>query len=125
MKKYIKLFVAIFAMLAGIGGFLAYNRYFKSPAPYRILCMGDSITAGDYGNYTETLQKLFLSEGIEVEVISAAKPGYTSGEYLAFLKNSNLAVKEHPDAVVLMLGTNDVRIDGDHTTVQNHKKNIR
>ncbi len=91
---------------------------------YRILCIGDSITESDYGSYVKFLKTFFLNDGVIISVISAAKPGYTSGEYLKFLKSSNILKKYNPDFILIMLGTNDVRIDSDRTSVKRFVANM-
>lgn len=92
---------------------------------YRVLCMGDSLTESSYGQYTRHLGRLFKNENLTVNVYSAARPGSTSGEYLDYLKKSGILKKINPHILLLMLGTNDVRIDGDHTPLDRFEKNMR
>lgn len=85
-----------------------------SPAaggPVVVLTAGDSITAASYPGH---LQALFDEAKLTVNVVNAGIKGHTSGEYLAYLKTSNLLQRTNPDFILLQLGTNDVRIDGDH-----------
>jgi len=78
-----------------------------------ILCAGDSITESIYPRY---LQKALKREGIKARVLNYGINGNTSGEYLNFLiKNKETLYNEHPDFILLQLGTNDVRIDHDKT----------
>lgn len=91
----------------------------------RVLCMGDSLTESSYGQYTRHLGRLFKAENLKVNVYSAARPGNTSGEYLDYLSKSKILKKINPHILVLMLGTNDVRIDGDSTPVDRFEKNMR
>lgn len=125
MKK--SLFIAI-AAAAAAAVIIAY--FLVKPAPvkiqyYKVLCMGDSLTESSYGQYTRSLKRLFKTENLKVNVYSAAKPGNTSGEYLNYLKGTDILKKIKPHIVVLMLGTNDVRIDGDHTPVDSFIRNMR
>lgn len=88
-----------------------------------ILCLGDSLTASLYGNYPAYLKKWLRSDR-RIRISEAARPGNTSGEYLIFLKSSGILEKTDPDIVLLMLGTNDTRIDGDHTSVRQFQRNM-
>jgi lysophospholipase L1-like esterase len=81
-------------------------------APVVVLAAGDSITAATYPRY---LQELFDRAKLPARVVNAGVKGHTSGEYLAYLRSSRLLPRTNPDVVLLQLGTNDVRIDGDHT----------
>ena len=92
---------------------------------YKVLCMGDSLTESSYGQYTRHLRRLFKNENLNVSVYSAARPGNTSGEYLDYLRTSDILKKINPHILVLMLGTNDVRIDGDNTPLDRFEKNMR
>ncbi|MCD5390791.1 GDSL-type esterase/lipase family protein [candidate division NPL-UPA2 bacterium] len=73
-----------------------------------ILCIGDSITAG---NYPARLQVNLNKAGIPAKVLNAGMGGYTSGHYLKFMKSFGLFRAVKPDLVLLKLGTNDVRTD--------------
>ncbi|MBN1224035.1 MAG: SGNH/GDSL hydrolase family protein [Candidatus Aminicenantes bacterium] len=78
-----------------------------------ILCAGDSITAGDYPRF---LQRILKKEGIRAKVLNYGRNGNTSGEYLRYLEENATALSdEYPHFVLLQLGTNDVREDGDKT----------
>lgn len=81
-------------------------------SPIVVVAAGDSITAASYPGY---LQEMFDRAKLPVKVINAGVKGHTSGEYLAYLRSSRLLRRTNPDFVLLQLGTNDVRIDGDHT----------
>ncbi len=91
----------------------------------KILCIGDSITESDYGNYPKILQSLFSENGISIEVVSAGRPGNNSGEYLGFLKQSSILEKTNPSIILIMLGTNDVRIDSDKTPKIKYIENMK
>ena len=92
-----------------------------SPPPPVVLCAGDSITAGGYPWY---LQRRLDEAGQRYRVINAGEKGNTSGEYLAFLRRSRILERTNPRWVLLQLGTNDVRSDGDATPVQRFRENI-
>lgn len=88
-----------------------------------ILCAGDSITAQAYPHF---LQRLFARDGVRARVLNYGRSGFTSAEYRAFLaKNLERMSREHPDAVLLQLGTNDVRVDGDRGTAADFASNMR
>lgn len=79
-----------------------------------IFCAGDSITEQ---GYPRILRRLLQEEGIKARVLNYGRSGFTSGEYLTFLKrNRESLAEEHPDFILLQLGTNDVRLDQDHTS---------
>ena len=93
------------------------------PRGFIILCAGDSITAEAYPHF---LQRLFSRDGIRARVLNFGRSGFTSGEYRAFLaKNLEAMARERPDAVLLQLGTNDVRVDGDRTATEEFAANMR
>lgn len=76
------------------------------PSRRIVLCMGDSITAG---SYPRRLQARFREAAPELEVVNAGIPGYTSAEYLQYMKSEKLLATSKPKMVLLQLGTNDVR----------------
>lgn len=96
----------------------------SSPRPgVIILCAGDSITAADYPRF---LQKILQKEGYRAKVLNWGRNGYTSGEYLDFLKeNHDHLAQKHPEFILLQLGTNDVRIDGDRTSSPQFYQNMK
>ena len=79
----------------------------------RILCIGDSLTEGDYGyKYQRGVKNVhpenypyFLSKIFGVETINAGKCGFTSTKYLAYYQAGNVTAKG-ADVVIIMLGTN-------------------
>lgn len=88
-----------------------------------ILCAGDSITDSEYPRH---LHRLFNQEGHRVRVLNYGRKGNTSGEYLRFLEHRGSTLAEtHPDFVLLQLGTNDVRVDGDFTPAEDFVHNIK
>lgn len=106
---------------------LALFSFCSAPPPesYIVLCAGDSLTEAGYPKF---LDRLLKEEGIRARVINYGKSGHTSGEYLRFLKEKKSDLAEnHPDFVLLQLGTNDVRTDHDRTSAEDfydHMKEI-
>ena len=95
----------------------------KRPAGTIILCAGDSITEHGYPRF---LNRMLRSEGKTVRVINEVKSGNTSGEYLAFMRRELPRLKAvRPNVVLLQLGTNDIRMDGDHTPLDAFERNMR
>jgi len=108
LKKRLFLVIGILFFLSLAIGFWLYTReHFLV-----IMCAGDSITRGAYPDY---LQENLDRAGIKAKVINMGVPGNTSGEYLTYLKSRRVLQEIRPDIVLLELGTNDVRTDGDHT----------
>lgn len=88
-----------------------------------VLCAGDSITAAEYPRH---LRRLLSQDGMRVKVLNYGRSGNTSGEYLRFLNRTKTALaQEFPDFVLLELGTNDVRVDGDHTPAARFGLNMK
>jgi acyl-CoA thioesterase I len=78
-------------------------------APVKILAMGTSLTQG-YGlppgtEFTVQLQKALKQVGIDAAVTNAGVSGDTSAGGLARL---DWSLADHPDAVILELGSNDM-----------------
>ncbi len=93
------------------------------PRGFIILCAGDSITAQAYPHF---LQRLFARDGVRARVLNYGRSGFTSGEYRAYLAKSLARMsRERPDAVLLQLGTNDVRVDGDRTSAADFTANMK
>jgi len=89
-----------------------------------VLCAGDSITELGYSRY---LAREFRNEGIRALVLNYGRSGNTSAEYLRWLRNG--AVRrlgsERPDFILVELGTNDVRVDGDRVSREAFAENMR
>jgi acyl-CoA thioesterase I len=86
----------------------------SSPRGVVILCAGDSLTAKAYPHF---LQRLLNADGIAARVVNQGVSGDNSGEYLAWLTDpvrEEAILWHRPDIILLQLGTNDVRVDGDH-----------
>lgn len=87
-----------------------------------ILCAGDSLTERAYPRH---LGRIARAAGLRVRVLNYGRSGFTSGEYLGFLRKKNgLLAAERPDAILLQLGTNDVRVDGDKTSTPDFERNM-
>jgi lysophospholipase L1-like esterase len=93
------------------------------PSGIIILCAGDSITEAEYPLF---LHKILKKEGIRAKVYNYGRSGFTSGEYLNFLRgNKSRLAAEQPDFILLQLGTNDVRFDDDSTSGEEFYSNMK
>lgn len=108
MRRRFRLILALFV----VGQCVSPALGAAGRGPVVILAAGDSITAATYPGH---LQAMCDAAKLKVRVVNAGVKGHTSGEYLGYLKSSNVLAKTNPDVILLQLGTNDVRIDGDHT----------
>ena len=93
--------IVLLAIMAAAGPALA--------APVKILALGSSLTQG-YGlppgtEFTVQLQAALKQAGIDAQVINAGVSGDTSAGGLARL---DWSLADHPDAVILELGSNDM-----------------
>lgn len=80
-----------------------------SAAPFRLVALGDSLTAG-YGlgpeaGFTVALQKALTAKGLDVVVVNAGVSGDTADGGLARL---DWSLGEGADAVIVELGANDM-----------------
>lgn len=89
-----------------------------------ILSLGDSLTSSSYGSYLPSLGRALDKAEISHKIVDGGRPGHTSGEYLSFLRNSPSLFTPSPDIVLLMLGTNDVRSDGDKTDREGFRRHM-
>ena len=88
-----------------------------------IFCAGDSLTEQGYPRY---LARLLEQSGIRARVGNFGRSGFTSGEYLKFLEARRADLeKERPDYILIQLGTNDVRLDGDRTSREAFEEHMR
>lgn len=93
------------------------------PGDIIIFCAGDSITEQGYPRF---LRESLRSDGVKARVRNYGRSGNTSAEYLSFLKgNVDTLRGERPDIVLVELGTNDLRVDGDRVSREEFEKNIR
>ncbi len=78
-----------------------------------IVCLGDSLTEGDYGVFGKrgiaNVQKenypYFLEKYLNAETRNYGKCGYRSSDYLRFYEDGNVDL-ENADVIIIMLGTN-------------------
>lgn len=115
-------FLLMAALLAAAG-----LQVCRSPEPgpgnVIVLCAGDSLTQGGYPRH---LKRLLERDGVRARVLNYGRSGNTSCEYLGFLETNRRRLgDEKPDFVLLQLGTNDVRIDGDRTGAAEFERNMR
>lgn len=97
----------------------------SSPPPRNVvvLCAGDSLT--EHG-YPRPLKRLLEKDGVRARVLNYGRSGHTSGEYLRFLRTAaDGPSAERPDFILIQLGTNDVRVDGDKTAAGAFRENMR
>lgn len=88
----------------------------------KILCIGDSLTEGDYGvygksgiaNVREKGYPYFLERLLGVSVTNCGKCGFTATSYLEYYKSGNVRA-DGADLVIVMLGTNGGLDDKTHT----------
>jgi lysophospholipase L1-like esterase len=125
MKKKKLLLAGIIILFLFSSIFISKKFSINNLNQIKILCIGDSITESSYGNYPKILQSLFHENGIPIKVVSAGRPGNNSGEYLGFLNHSSILEKTNPSIILIMLGTNDVRIDSDKTSKRKYIENMK
>lgn len=79
----------------------------------KIVCLGDSLTEGDYGvfgkrgipNVHDINYPYFLGKLLNAQVSNCGKCGYTASTYLDYYKEGNVDVSD-ADVIIVMLGTN-------------------
>ncbi len=120
----------IFILITTIISFSSCSKTEKSSNTI-IYLMGDSLTASNYGDYTKHFKKFLLKRKLySYKAFTLARPGNNTKEYLAFLKDKIKNIKPVKYKVnkaifVLLLGTNDVRIDGDNLSLSQFKSNYK
>ncbi len=123
-----KLGAALNAAACGLAVFLPAAAVFQACSPPRtgnviVLCAGDSLTELGYPRH---LKRLLEMDGVRARVLNYGRSGNTSGEYLRFLEAARPRLEaERPDFILLQLGTNDVRLDGDRTGAAEFEDNMR
>ncbi|OGF66653.1 MAG: hypothetical protein A2Y62_20095 [Candidatus Fischerbacteria bacterium RBG_13_37_8] len=122
-KKYIIIIISAIVLLLVCVYIIRKTSPIEKKGIY-IVCAGDSITAA---SYPENLEAIFHLKklGRKIEVINRGIPGHTSGQYLAYLQKSKILDSTIINIVLLQLGTNDVRIDTDHTGTEQFYNNMR
>jgi acyl-CoA thioesterase-1 len=98
----------LFLIMAGAGQVFCVEAAVAAQ-PVKILAMGTSLTQG-YGlppgtEFTVQLQKALKQAGIDAAITNAGVSGDTSAGGLARL---DWSLADHPDAVILELGSNDM-----------------
>ena len=79
----------------------------------KIICMGDSLTEGDYGlpgqsgiaNVQPESYPYFLAKHTGWTVVNAGRCGYRATDYWNYLQSGAVSVQD-ADAIVILLGTN-------------------
>jgi len=81
----------------------------QTPAPVKIVALGDSLTAGygllDKDGFVPQLQAALTAKGLAVDIQNAGVSGDTASDGLARL---DWSVAQGTDAVILELGANDM-----------------
>ena len=118
--------VILYALMVVLAGLLVARTPVFTRFIFRnykvILCIGDSITANSYPQW---LHLKFKEKGFRrIKVVNMGKDGFTSGEYLNFMRLKTEWKTIFPDIVLIELGTNDVRIDADHTSTEIFYQNM-
>lgn len=88
----------------------------------KVICLGDSLTEGDYGikgkrgiaNIHSENYPYFLSKNTGWEVTNYGKSGFRTNDYLSFYESGNVDVYG-ADVIVIMLGTNGGHDPSDNT----------
>lgn len=94
--------IAGFAFL----GIQKYRNYcsIKQRGAYRIMCVGESTTAGDYPFFLERILNQY-NIGLKFSVVNCGVPGMTTALILSEIEKN--IKKYKPDMVVTMMGIND------------------
>jgi len=86
----------------------------------RIVALGDSTTFGlgveDEKTWPAVLETLLRARGIDVDVVNAGVPGYTSFQGRRFMLKSGLALE--PDLVIVTFGFNDASFWGSRSDAE-------
>ncbi len=80
----------------------------------RILCLGDSLTDS---SYPKRFQRLLGENGVDAKVVKIGFPGHTSLELLS-REELFLPACGKADLVILLIGTNDARVDRNHVETE-------
>ncbi|EMI56679.1 esterase [Rhodopirellula sallentina SM41] len=88
----------------------------SDPGRSSVVCFGDSITRR---GFPEVMGRL-----LDVEAVNAGVPGHTSSQGLRRIEKDVL--DKNPDIVVVLFGTNDIRVDSDKYVPQKrYAENLR
>lgn len=111
------------AVFLSLGLILLLSTCRPHPPSYIILAAGDSLTAEGYPEY---LRRILQEQGYRVKIYNFGRSGHNSTEYLAYLRAEGEKLRSlQPDFILVELGTNDVRIDGDHNSIAAYDANMR
>ncbi len=88
----------------------------------KIVCLGDSLTEGDYGilgkrgiaNVHSENYPRFLSNMLNAEVVNYGKCGFRASTFLKYYKDGNVNL-DGADVIIIMLGTNGGHDDKEDT----------
>jgi len=121
MKKIFFILIIAIALVITYRFFSSSGRFFEMPAGGNIICLGDSLTAGEGaaegGDYPSQLSRL-----IGKPIINAGRSGDTTQMVLARLKKDVL--ERSPGIVLVMLGANDVLQKIPNETIFQNLKDI-
>ena len=88
----------------------------QEPSKLKIVCYGDSITKRTYPD--------ILANLVNANVIKSAVAGHSTGQAMGRLESEVLP--NSPDVVVILFGTNDLRVDNDrvHVAPEEFRSNL-
>lgn len=92
----------------------------EKPATTKIVCFGDSITKR---GYPKLLGEQLKAQNFTAQSINAGVGGHTTRQGLHRMKKD--VQHHHPDVVVILFGTNDMRVDSEkHVPIAEYQKNL-
>lgn len=85
----------------------------REPGTFRVVCLGDSTAFGNHTSYPQQLQEILsgLRGDIEVSVINAGVPGFSSWQGLRMLERDLLDYQ--PDLITWCFGFNNAKAERD------------
>ena len=87
-----------------------------------MICIGDSITAGEGVKreecYVELLKAKAQAEHLKLEVIGQGRSGWSTGGYVGARKNMQAAMPADATIISVMLGTNDSHESGTQAEIR-------
>jgi len=113
----ILLFIGLLEIILRLGGFIYQSSQeqrnlssIRQRGEYRIMCLGESTTAGGEGSYPAQLEGILNQRniGVKFSVINKGVPGTNSSLILSRLEE--YLDKYKPDIVIAMMGSNDWNI---------------
>lgn len=121
-----------FVILMGQLAMRNFSAMGLSAAPKRILCYGDSLTAGTsppdptLSPYAPHLESLLKEKGHNVVIRHRGLPGWTSSEMVANANDGTAGISTAVKAgmplalVIILAGTNDLAFTNDASTITNN-----